>query len=129
MSDKKRFAKSVVIGALCGILASVALMSIFALVLSMNGLISSDAINYIMAGILGTGAFAGGFAAAKINKGAGLVAGAAAGLVIFLFIALAAIIKDSSNVSALIAIKLGACVAGGAAGGALAVKEKKGYRI
>ena len=76
MSDKKRLIKAIVTGMLCGILTSVTLMCIFALVMTKGGLLPTEVINLLLSGFLAVGAFAGGFVAVKINRGAGLIVGA-----------------------------------------------------
>ena len=123
MSDKKRFVKSVVTGLLCGIFTSAALMCIFAAVMTKGGLLPSDIIDYIMAGCLAAGALAAGFIAAKINKGAGLIAGAVAGAAMLAALTLTSAIKGEADFSALFFIKLAAALLGGSLGGALAVRE------
>ena len=79
MSDKKRLIKAIVTGMLCGILTSVTLMCIFALVMTKGGLLPTEVINLLLSGFLAVGAFAGGFVAVKINRGAGLIVGALTG--------------------------------------------------
>ena len=63
MSDKKRLIKAIVTGMLCGILTSVTLMCIFALVMTKGGLLPTEVINLLLSGFLAVGAFAGGFVA------------------------------------------------------------------
>ncbi len=125
MSDKKRFVKSVITGLLCGILTSTALMCVFAAVMSKGGLLPADILDYIMAGCFGAGALTGGFISAKINNGAGLIAGAAAGTAMLAALTLTSAIKGEADFSTLFFIKLAAAVLGGSLGGALAVREKK----
>ncbi len=125
MSDKKRLIKSVVTGVICGLLVSIILMSVCAVVILKGGLPQGDILGYVLAGFLAAGAFAGGFIAAKLNKGAGLVAGAITGGVMLFLIVSAAAIKGEVAFSALFFIKAAATVLGGALGGILAMKEKK----
>ena len=125
MYDKKRLVKSVVTGLLCGIFTSVALMCIFAAVMTKGGLLPAELLDYIMAGCLGAGALTGGFISAKINKGAGLIAGTAAGAAMLAALTLTSAIKGEADFSSLFFIKLAAAVLGGSLGGALAVREKK----
>ena len=95
MSGKKRMIKSVVTGLLCGMLVSVA------------------------------GAFAGGFIAAKLNRGAALTIGAITGAAMIAALLLTAALRGEAEFSPLFFIKLGAAVAGGSLGGILSVHERK----
>ena len=61
MSDKKRFIKSALTGMLCGILTSVVLTCVFALILSRSGMLGDNILGYASAGLLAAGAFLGGF--------------------------------------------------------------------
>lgn len=129
MRDKKKLIKSVITGMVCGILTSVVLMSVFAVVMTKVGLLPGQLIDYILTGFLGLGALAGGFLAAKLNKGAGLIAGAATGGAMLAALVLTAAFSGSADFSVLFLFKLAATVAGGALGGILAVREKKRVRI
>ncbi|MBQ1975177.1 MAG: TIGR04086 family membrane protein, partial [Ruminococcus sp.] len=79
MSGKKRMIKSVVTGLLCGMLVSVVLMCLAALAMTKTGLLPVWIVEYLTAGCLAAGAFAGGFIAAKLNRGAALTIGAITG--------------------------------------------------
>lgn len=129
MSDKKLLIKSVITGTLCGLLVSIIFMSICAVVLLKGGLPQGDLLDYVLAGFLAAGAFAGGFIAAKLNKGAGLIVGAITGAVMIFLIALVSACKGDVTFSALFFIKLAAAVIGGILGGILAVREKKHISI
>lgn len=125
MSDKKRFIKSTIIGMLCGMLASVILTCLAALILSHSGMMSDQILGYIAAGLLAGGAFVGGFVSAKLNRGAGLVAGAAAGGAMLAVTVLISAFKGDADFTVLFLIKTAALLLGGIAGGILAVKEKR----
>ena len=125
MSDKRKLVKSVATGTVCGLLTGVILLCILAVVILKGGLLSAQVIDYFTAGLLGAGALTGGFVATKLNRGAGLIAGAATGGCMLLLVILAAALRGKADVSALLFIKLGAALAGGALGGILALKEKK----
>lgn len=120
----KRLIKSVATGAFCGLLTSVILMCILTVALLKTGLPQGFLLDYILAGFLGAGAFAGGFVAAKLNRGAGLIAGAAVGGVMFLALLIVAAVKGDMAFTVLSAVKLGAVLLFGAAGGILGVREK-----
>lgn len=125
MSDKKRLAKSVLFGVACGMLTSVIFMCVLAAVMLTSGLLSQELTNYIMIAVCAIGAFVGGFIATKLNKGAGLIVGIITGFVIFVLITAAALIKNTSPVSLLTAIRLAALLIGGAFGGILGIRERK----
>ena len=113
MSDKKKLIKSVSLGSLCGVLGCVILMCIFAVIMLTSGLLGAE--------------LTGGFVAAKLNHGAGLVVGAITGAVIFLLITIAGLSKGGESVTALTGIRAAAVILGGIAGGICGVKEKKGF--
>ncbi len=129
MSDKKRLFKSAAAGAVCGLLASVALMCAAAMVLLKLGLLGNSALDLMLTVILGLGAAAGGFVAAKLNRGAGLIAGAITGAVMLTALTLISLLNGQAEFSALFLFKLLACVLGGCGGGLLAVREKKRIRL
>lgn len=129
MSDKKKLIRSVVTGTLCGMLTSIILMCVFAVVMLKGGLLDAPLIDYIMAALYAAGGLAGGFIAAKMNKGAGLIVGAATGAVMILVLVLTAAIRGESDFTALFVIKLCAAVLAGAAGGIWGVREKKHINI
>lgn len=129
MSDKKKLFKSVVTGTLCGLLTGIVLMCIFAVVMLKTHLLSSSVLDYAMAGVLGAGAFVGGFVSAKLNRGAGLIAGAVTGAVMVFAIVLTSAFRGKADFSALLLIKLAAALAGGALGGILAVRERKNIKL
>ena len=97
MSDKKRFIKSALTGTLCGILTSVVLTCAFALILSRSGMLGDNILGYASAGLLAAGAFLGGFVSAKLNRAAGLIAGAAAGAAMLALIVLVSAFMGYEN--------------------------------
>ncbi len=129
MSDKKRLIKAIVTGMLCGILTSVTLMCIFALVMTKGGLLPTEVINLLLSGFLAVGSFAGGFVAVKINRGAGLIVGALTGAAMLASLVLVSALRGEAAFSMLFYIKTAAAVLGGAAGGILATREKKQFRL
>ena len=124
MSDKKRLLKATLTGLLCGLLTNVILMGVLALVLTKTGLLPPDVLRYAMAGILGAGARAGGISAAKINRGAGLIAGVVTGGAILCVLVLTAALRGDADFTVLLPIKLTAALLGGALGGILGVKSR-----
>ena len=129
MTDKKQLIKSVAAGAMCGILTSVVLMCLLALILTKVGLLDEKPLSYVLTALLGLGALAGGFVAAKINKGAALIAGVLTGAAMMLLLTVTALTNQQANISVLLLLKLVACLLGGAAGGVLSVREKKHRRF
>ena len=125
MSDKKRLAKAVAAGAFCGLLTSVLLMCLFAAVMLKIGLLDSAMLDAVLAALFGFGALAGGFAAAKLNKGAGLVAGALTGAAMLLLLLLTAAVRNQADFSSVFLMKLAAALLGGSAGGVLAMRERR----
>ena len=83
----------------------------------------------IAAGLLAAGAFVGGFVSAKLNRGAGLVAGTAAGSAMLAVTVLISAFKGDADFTVLFLIKTVALLLGGIAGGILAVREKKKINI
>ena len=122
MSDKKRLIKSSAAGLLCGILTSVALMCIFAVVMTKSGLLPTQVIDYVLAGFLAVGAVAGGFVATKLNRGAGLIAGALTGAAMLCALTLTAALRGEADFTLLFPIKLASTLLGASAGGILAVR-------
>ena len=125
MSDKKLLLRSVAAGAFCGLLGSVILMCIFAVVLMKIGLLESGTLDLVTAGFLGAGALAGGFISAKLNRGAGLIAGALTGALMIVLLVIVSAFRNKADFTLLLLIKSAAAVIGGALGGILAVREKR----
>lgn len=125
MSEKKRMIKSVVTGLLCGMLVSVTLMCLAALVMTKTGLLPVWVVEYLTASCLAAGSFVGGLIAGKLNRGAALTIGAITGAAMITVLLLTAALRGEAAFSPLFFIKLGAAVAGGALGGILSVHERK----
>ena len=123
MSDKKKFIRSVAIGLLVGMAASVLLICLLSAILSKSGLLPNEVIDWVTAATLAIGALAGGFTAAKLNRGAGLIAGAAAGAAMLFALVLAAALRGEAAFTLLFPIKLAATLLGASAGGILAVRR------
>ena len=123
MSDKKKFIRSVAIGLLVGMAASVLLICLLSAILSKSGLLPNEVIDWITAATLAIGALAGGFTAAKLNRGAGLIAGAATGAEMLLALVLAAALRGEADFTLLFPIKLASTLLGASAGGILAVRR------
>lgn len=129
MSDKKRAAKAVTFGTLCGITITIILMCLTALGILTGGILPDEVLEYAAAAIFAVGAFAGGFVATKINKGAGLVIGVITGGVMFVIVTSVALTKNSEAVTILTLIKLFATITAGGLGGILGLKERKRISI
>jgi putative membrane protein (TIGR04086 family) len=71
-------------------------------------LIDSAMLDAVLAALFGFGALAGGFAAAKLNKGAGLVAGALTGAAMLLLLLLTAAVRNQADFSSVFLMKLAA---------------------
>ena len=125
MSDKKKLIRSVVIGSLCGILCCVAMMCVIAAVMLSTGLLSAELIDYLMVAVSAAGAIAGAFIATKLNGGAGLIVGGITGAVMLLLITINALVRQSTPVTALSAVRAAALLLGGALGGILGLRERK----
>ena len=108
-------------------LGCVILMCVFAVIMLTSGLLGAELTNYIMIAVAALGALTGGFVAAKLNHGAGLVVGGITGAVIFLLITVAGLSKGGETVTALTGIKAAAVILGGICGGICGVKEKKSF--
>ena len=67
MSDKKKFIRSVAIGLLVGMAASVLLICLLSAILSKSGLLPNEVIDWITAATLAVGALAGGFTAGGVT--------------------------------------------------------------
>ena len=78
---------------------------------------------------LAAGALTGGFVSAKLNKGAGLIAGAAAALIMLAALTVTAMLKGNVSVSPLILFRLAGMLLGGCIGGALGIGERKKNKI
>ena len=126
MSDKKRFIKSALTGMLCGILTSVVLTCVFALILSRSGMLGDNILGYASAGLLAAGAFLGGFFSARLNRAAGLIAGAAAGAAMLALIVLVSAFMGNADFTALFFIKAAALLIGGALGGSISLIRNSG---
>lgn len=124
MSDKKRLAKATVTGMICGMLTSVSVMCICALVMTKGGLLPVQLINYLTAAFLALGALTGGFIAARLNRGAGLIAGALTGAGMIGALVLTAALGGNADFTSLTLIKTAAALTGGALGGALGVGRR-----
>ena len=127
MSDKKKLIKAVSFGSLCGVLGCVILMCVFSVIMLTSGLLGAELTNYIMIAVAALGALTGGFVAAKLNHGAGLVGCGITGAVRFLLITGAGLSKGGETVTALTGIKAAAVILGGICGGICGVKEKKSF--
>ncbi len=123
MSDKKALIKSVLIGTLCAILSQIIMLCIVSVIMLTTKKMFDGALDYVMIAVSAIGALAGGFIAAKLNKGAGLIVGLITGFALFVILTAAALINSDSSLSVLSLIRLGAMLLGGAAGGILGVRE------
>lgn len=128
MSDKRKLIKSIFFGVLTSLLSGVILMCVSSVAILSIGLPQGSLTDYLMIGIAALSSIAGGFVAAKINKGAGLIVGALTGAAVFLLLTVTGMIKGG-DFSALSAIRLAATLTGSAAGGALGIREKRKITI
>ncbi|HCA05145.1 MAG TPA: TIGR04086 family membrane protein [Ruminococcaceae bacterium] len=128
MQDKRKLVKAVAAGTICSMLCSVILTAALAAAIMSVGLLPDDILMWITVGIMLVSAFAGGFIAAKINKGAGIPVGGLTGLAVFCAAALSSFSRGESNVTVMILIKLAAAVFGSVAGGITGVREKRGSK-
>ena len=129
MSDKKRLLKSAALGSACGLLSGVVIMCVIAAAMLASGSVFQGMTDYIMLAPPSLGALAGGFVAAKLNRGAGLIAGAAAALIMLAALTVTAMLKGNVSVSPLILFRLAGMLLGGCIGGALGIGERKKNKI
>lgn len=129
MSDKKTLIKSVLIGTLSAILTQIILLCIISVIMMTTKKLFDGALDYIMIAVAGLGTLAGGFIAAKLNRGAGLVVGLITGFSVFIILTAAGLIYNDSSLSLLSLIKFGATLLCGAAGGILGVRESTKIKI
>ncbi len=125
MSDKKRLAKAVSIGALISVIAEIILMSLFAVVILTSGLLPTDITNYIMIAATGASVFCGSFISARINKSSGLICGLLTSAVIFIIITAIGLSNSEAMLSFLSLIRLAVMLVLGCAGGILGVNQKE----
>lgn len=129
MSDKKTLIKSALIGTLCGILSQIILLSIVSIIMLTTKNLFTGVLEYIMIAVSGLGALAGGFIAAKLNRGAGLIAGSITGFAIFIILTAASLVNSDTSLSFLSLIRFIVTLLGGALGGILGVKESTKIKI
>lgn len=129
MSDKKLLFKSMFFGSVCGLLLSVILMCICAVIILSIGLLPADLTKYVMLAVLGSGAMFGGFIAARITKSAGLLVGMLTGFVIFILITILGLIKNTDAVSIATLLRFIITIVTGAIGGILGVNKKEKLHI
>ena len=129
MSGKKKLIKSVLTGTLCAVMVQIVLLCLVSIVMITTKKLFGDVLSYIMLGTTALGALAGGFISAKLNNGAGLVAGLLTGFAVFLIITTGGLINSSSPLSVLSLIRLAAALLGGAAGGIFGVRESHRIRV
>lgn len=125
MQDKKRLIKAVAAGTICSMLCCIILTAVLAAVMLSTGMPGSDILTWATAAIMGAGALAGGFIAAKIYKGAGIPVGGLTGLSLFCVTALASFSRGAANLGSMTIIKLAASVLLAVAGGILGISEKR----
>lgn len=128
MLNKGKLAKSVAVGTICSMLICVILTAVLAAVILSSGMLPAQLIDWITAGIMAVSAFAGGFIASKLNRGAGIPAGGFTGLAVFIVTVLTSFSRGESSVTAMIIIKLVCSVLLAVAGGILGIREKRGSK-
>ncbi|MEE1218713.1 MAG: TIGR04086 family membrane protein [Ruminococcus sp.] len=129
MSDKRLLIKASIFGTICGILVSVILMCICAVVIVSAGLLPYDILNYIMLAVLGTGALFGGFITARITKSAGLIVGALTAIIIFILVTIIGMLKGTDSFSILTLFRLVTTIVLGSLGGVLGVNKREKLHI
>lgn len=125
MSDKKKAVKAVAFGVLSGITITIILICLLSLGMLAGGLLPAEILEYAVTAVFALGAFAGGFIATKINKGAGLIIGLITGLTMFVVVTIAALTRNAEAVTILTVIKLALSVVAGGLGGVLGLRERK----
>lgn len=129
MSDRKLLIKAVIFGVVCGLLMSVILMCVCALVILTIGLLPTEILQYIMLADLSLGALFGGIVTARITKSAGLLVGLITGFVIFVLTTLFGIARSEDAVSLLTLLRFIFTALLGGIGGILGVNKKEKLHI
>ena len=129
MSDKKLAVKATLFGVVCGLLLTVVLMCLFAVIIITSGLLPTDITNYIMIAILSIGILFGSCVATKITKSAGLIIGLIVGFSIFILITLFGLLKSNDTITTITLIKLVASLISGAFGGIIGLRKKEKIHI
>ena len=129
MSDKKLLIKALFFGTICGLLLSVILMCICAVIIINIGVIPYEILNYVMLAVLGTGGMFAGFITARITKSAGLIVGAITGAVIFILTTIIGMLKGTDSFSLLTVYRLLTTFVLGTFGGILGVNKREKLQI
>lgn len=129
MSDKKLAVKATLFGVVCGLLLTVVLMCLFAVIIITSGLLPTDITNYIMIAILSIGILFGSCVATKITKSAGLIIGLIVGFSIFILITVFGLFKNNDTITTITLIKLVASLISGALGGIIGLRKKEKIHI
>ncbi|MBR1731728.1 MAG: TIGR04086 family membrane protein [Ruminococcus sp.] len=125
----KKLLKSLIFGVLCGIAAITILTLLLSFVLVISGEYPTDIINYISLAFLLVGGLVGGYIAARLNKGAGLIVGAFTGFIIFVIILLVGLSQSAGTITLFTLYKLLVLVIFAALGGILGVNKKNKIKI
>ena len=114
----------VILGIIVGLLISVILLAISALIFTIQD-IPQTAVFIFSCFTLCAGAFFGSFFAARFYRNRGLAVGALTGLLFFLIIYLTGVIMSQINIGSLAFLKLAICVICGCFGGIIGVNTAK----
>ena len=120
----KRFLRPVIIGAVVGALCCTLLLAVMAAIVASQD-IPKAAITPMAIVAAAAGAFFGGFAAARIAKGKGLLIGGTCGLLLFILVALAGFAFLKEIRGAYILVKLAVMLVLSALGGVIGVNLRK----
>lgn len=124
----KKAVKSVILGAVVGILATIIITVICALVIVITGKLPNEAISYISLGVLALGSFIGGYISARIYKHSGLLVGLFTGIIIFIVVFIAGINSITLGVKIFVLIKFFSIIAASTLGAVIGVNKKEKFK-
>jgi putative membrane protein (TIGR04086 family) len=125
----KKAVKSVLFGVLLGSLITVLMMLVASLIIVMGGKLPTDMLPYLTLFFLAVGSFSGGFASARLYKSAGILIGAATGLVILIAVILSGAESFSEGVSFFTLYKALCALVASALGGVVGVNRREKIKI
>ncbi len=111
-------------GMLIGLAASLIMLLIFSLVMTMRD-VPQGIVPTLSAVSVALGSFAGGFTGAKLHKKSGLAIGAVTGFLMCLLLTLAGLAVQGAGMGASVLIKLVISLAAGGIGGIIGVNSHK----
>lgn len=127
VSNDNKFGKSIILGTIFGLLSTLVLTVLFALIIS-KGSISLKVSGLIATLIIVGSSFLSGFVSARIRGEKGLITGAVTGVVFYLIIVVLSLAILHSAVTSSLVIKLAILCFSGSIGGLLGVNRTTKYK-